>query len=149
MNKTLLRRIFNRQTFYGFRLHLRLGWPGVIAHMFLAPANEADVEIAPMVLEGTSGLVLGDRNYWLPDMQASVRKTGILLHAPFRNAHSPLAPVSQSAVLGHVRSLIDTVFGHLTDRCKLKRVWARNVWHLRNRMLRASDADALRVAKPA
>ncbi len=35
-----------------------------------------------------------------------------------------------------MRYLIDTVFGQLTDRCQLKRVWARDVWHLRNRILR-------------
>jgi hypothetical protein len=126
----------DRQTFYGFRLHLRLGWPGVITNVFLAPANEADGEIAPVVLEGTQGLVLGDRNYWLPDVQASLRTKGIVLQAPFRRAHSPQAPASQSSVLGQVRYRIDTVFGQLTDRCKLKRVWARDVWHLRNRILR-------------
>lgn len=127
----------DRQTFYGFRLHLRLGWPGVITHAFLAPANEADGEIAPLVLSGTQGIVLGDRNYWLPDLQASLRTKGVLLQAPFRKAHSPLAKAYQSAVLGRVRYLIDTVFGQLTDRCQLKRVWARDLWHLRNRILRS------------
>jgi len=126
----------DRQTFYGFRLHLRLGWPGVITHVFLAPANEADGEIAPVVLEGTTGLVLGDRNDWLPDLQASLRKDGIILQAPFRKAHSPQAPAYQSSVLGQIRYRIDTVFGQLTDRCQLKRIWARDLWHLRNRILR-------------
>ncbi|MGZ3644261.1 MAG: IS982 family transposase, partial [Ktedonobacteraceae bacterium] len=28
------------------------------------------------------------------------------------------------------------VFGQLTDRCGAKRVWSRDVWHLRNRLLR-------------
>ena len=32
----------DRQTFYGFRLHLRLGWSGVITHAQLSPANESD-----------------------------------------------------------------------------------------------------------
>ena len=127
----------DRQTFYGFRLHLRLGWPGLITHVFLAPAHEQDGEIAPVLLEGTHGIVLGDRNYWLPDLQASLRKEGILLHAPFRQAHSPKAAAYESPVLGRVRYLIDTVFGQLTDRCALKRVWARDLWHLRNRVLRA------------
>ena len=127
----------DRQTFYGFRLHLRLGWPGVITHAFLAPANETDGEIAPIVLEGTQGLVLGDRAYWVPDIQASLRKAGIVLQAPFRHAHAPQAAAYQSAVLGQVRYRIDTVFGQLTDRCQFKRVWARDLWHLRNRLLRA------------
>jgi len=34
-----------RQTFYGFRLHLRLCWPGVITQMYLAPANVHEGEI--------------------------------------------------------------------------------------------------------
>jgi hypothetical protein len=126
-----------RQTFYGFRLHLRVGWPGLITHLFLAPANESDGEIAPLVLEGTQGIVLGDRNYWLPDLQAALRRKGLLLHAPFRHAHSPKAAAYHSRVLGRVRYLIDTIFGQLTDRCHLKRVWARDLWHLRNRLLRA------------
>jgi hypothetical protein len=50
----------DRQTLYGFRWHLRPGWPGVITHVFLAPANEADGE--------TASLVLGDRNSCLPDL---------------------------------------------------------------------------------
>ena len=35
-----------------------------------------------------------------------------------------------------MRYRIDTVFGQLTDRCGIKRVWARDLWHLRNRLLR-------------
>ncbi|QBD75808.1 IS982 family transposase [Ktedonosporobacter rubrisoli] len=126
----------DRQTFYGFRLHLRLGWPGVITHGFLAPANEPDGEIAPLVLQGTQGIVLGDRGSWLPDLQAELREQGLLLQAPYRRAHAPLAAAFHSPVLGRVRYLIDTVFGQLTDRCQLKRVWARDCWHLRNRLLR-------------
>jgi hypothetical protein len=58
-----------------------------------------------------------------------------MLLAPFRKASSQLAH-SWSAVLGRVSSRIDTVFGQLTDRCGAKRVWARDLWHLRNRLLR-------------
>ena len=127
----------DRQTFDGFRLHLRLGWPGVIAHAYLAPANETDGEMAPIVLEGTQSLVLGDRASWVPDIQARLRQDGIVLQAPFRNTHSPQAAAYQSSVLRQVRSRSDTVFGQLTDRCQLRRVWARDLWHLRNRLLRA------------
>ena len=126
----------DRQTFYGFRLHLRLGWPGLITHLFLAPAHEPDGEIAPLVLEGSQGIVLGDRGYWLPDLQTTLQSHGLRLHAPYRLAHAPRASAYHSPVLGRVRYLIDTVCGQLTDRCHLKRVWARDLWHLRNRLLR-------------
>jgi hypothetical protein len=126
----------DRQTFSGFRLHAQLSWPGLLTRLYLAPANESDGEIAPILLEGCTGVVLGDRNYWLPDLQAYLRTKGILLQAPFRRASSPQAAAYHSPVLGRVRSLIDTVFGQLTDRCQMKRVWARDLWHLRNRFLR-------------
>lgn len=126
----------DRQTFYGFRLHVRLSWPGLITEAFLAPANEADGEIAPVILQDTQGIVLGDRNYWLPDLQAFLRSKGVHLLAPFHLSHSPKAAAYESPVLGRVRYRIDTVFGQLTDRCGLKRLWARDLWHLRNRVLR-------------
>ncbi len=126
----------DRQTFYGFRVHAQLSWPGLVTRVFLAPANEADGEIVPLLLEGTTGVVLGDRNSWLPDLQAYLRTKGILLQAPFRKAHAPQAAAYHSPVLGRVRYLIDTVFGQLTDHCRIKRVWARDLWHLRNRLLR-------------
>ncbi len=84
--------------------------------MFLAPANESDKEIVPILLEGTVSVVLGDRNYWLPDLQAFLRVKGILLQATFQKAPSPQAAAYQSSVLGQIRYLIDTVFGQLTDR---------------------------------
>jgi hypothetical protein len=124
-----------RQTFYGFRLHARICWPGVITQMELVPANLHEGEAALDLTPGTTGLLLGDRNYWLPKLKALLRQTGILLLTPFRTAkHAP--PGSWSPVLGRVRYRIDTVFGQLVDRCQAKRVWARDRWHLCNRLLR-------------
>jgi hypothetical protein len=125
-----------RQTFYGFRVHARVAWPGVITHLYLAPANLHEGEPAYDDLTAdTVGLLLGDRNYWLPDLKASLRQRGIVLLTPFRTAkHAP--PHSWSPVLGRVRYRIETVFGQLVDRCGAKRVWARDLWHLHNRLLR-------------
>lgn len=127
----------DRQTFFGFRLHLRLCWPGLITQAFLAPANEQDGEIAPVLTQGTWGLALGDRNYWVPLIQEEMRRDGVILLAPYRRASSPKSKATESKVLGRVRYLVDTVFGQLTDRCGIKRMWARDLWHLRNRLLRA------------
>jgi len=111
--------------------------------MYLAPANVHEGEIVWEVTAGTSGLRLRDRNYWLPAVQPALRKVGIVLLAPIRSASEQPAH-SWSAVLGRVRYRIDTVFGQLTDRCRVKRVWARDLWHLRNRRL-ADGAHAYAV----
>lgn len=39
-------------------------------------------------------------------------------------------------MLGRIRYRIDTVCGQLVGRCQAKRVWARDRWHLCNRLLR-------------
>lgn len=71
------------QTFYGFRPHVRLCWPVVITQMCLAPANVHEGEVAWELTAGTTGLLLGDRNYWLPKLKEVLRGVGIVLLAPF------------------------------------------------------------------
>jgi len=124
-----------RQTFYGFRLHVRICWPGVITRIELVPANVHEGEAALDLTPGTTGLLLGHRNYWLPKLKALLRQADIILLTPFRTAKQA-PPGSWSPVLGRVRYRIDTVFGQLVDRCQAKRVWARDRWHLCNRLLR-------------
>jgi hypothetical protein len=44
-----------RQTFFGFRGHVRLAWPGVIADLVLAPANVSELDVARPLAQATSG----------------------------------------------------------------------------------------------
>jgi hypothetical protein len=124
-----------RQTFYGLRLHLRLEWPGVIVRCCLAPANVHELAAVPALAEQTVGSVIGDRNYWSPATTADWLAHGVALLAPYRSAKRDPHP-RWSAQLSRVRYRIDTVFGQLVDRCDVKRVWARDLWHLSNRVLR-------------
>jgi hypothetical protein len=123
-----------RQTFFGLRAHMRVSWPGVITGISLAPANVHDLEMAGEVLEGATGWVLGDRNYWSPALKADLQSKGICLLAPFKKPSRPehLWP----HWLTHMRYRIDTVFSQLTDRFHAKKVWARDAWHLISRWLR-------------
>jgi hypothetical protein len=124
-----------RQTFYGFRVHARLEWPGVITRFCLAPANAHELAALPALAEHTRGTLIGDRNYWSPATTAECRRDGVELLAPYRSAKRAPRP-RWSALLSRVRYRIDTVFGQLVDRCAVKRVWARDLWHLCSRLLR-------------
>lgn len=55
-----------KQTFYGFRFHALVCWPGVIVAAELTPANIHDLQVLDDLVEGATGWVLGDRNYWSP-----------------------------------------------------------------------------------
>jgi len=124
-----------RQTFYGLRVHVRLVWPGVIARFCVAPANAHELSAVPGLVEGTVGCLVGDRNYWSPSVCTALSAQGVVLLAPYRSAKRDPRP-AWSAQLSRVRYRIDTVFGQLADRCAVKRVWARDAWHLWSRLLR-------------
>ena len=124
-----------RQTFYGLRVHVRLAWPGVITRFCVAPANVHELAALPALAEQTQGTLIGDRNYWSPATTAEWQVQGVELLAPYRSAKRDPHP-RWSAQLSRVRYRIDTVFGQLVDRCAVKRVWARDLWHLSSRLLR-------------
>jgi hypothetical protein len=125
----------SRAPIYGFRHHLRLCWPGVLTAVSVAPANIHDRDLVPELVEGATGQVLGDRNYWDPKLTAELAPAGIVLQAPFKKRASDPDPVG-SQVLGQVRWRIETVAAQLVARYHLKRLWARDAWHLTSRVLR-------------
>ena len=124
-----------KQTFYGFRVHARVCWPGVITRLSVAPANVHELSIVPELVESTSGIVVGDRNYHSPETREELADMGVELLAPYSSKKRDPAP-QRSALLSRFRYRIDTVFSQLVGRYSIKRVWARDLWHLASRLLR-------------
>lgn len=125
-----------RQTFYGFRVHVRVCWPGVITRFSVAPANAHELSVVPGLLESTRGLAVGDRNYHSPKTKEELaRSGGVELLAPYRSKKGDPNP-QRSAFLSRFRYRIDTVFSQLTGRYSIKKVWARDLWHMSGRLLR-------------
>jgi hypothetical protein len=124
-----------RQTFYGFRMHVRVCWPGVITRISVVPANAHELSVVSELVESTSGIVLGDRNYHSPKATEELAEMGIQLLAPYSSKKRDPAP-RRSALLSRFRYRIDTVFSQLVGRYSVKRVWARDLWHLTGRLLR-------------
>ena len=135
------------QTYYGLRLHLRVTWPGVISDATLAPAQAADLAVAPELLLGVIGWALGDGTYWSPRRRAELAADGLALLAPPRGAAAQPWP----RWLVQTRRRIETVLSQLTERYHAKRVWARDVWHLTARWLRklVSHTMAVRLCQRA
>jgi hypothetical protein len=124
-----------KHTFYGFRVHMRVCWPGLITHFSLAPANTHGLSMLSQITEGTCGLIVGDRNYHSPKTKEELAKMGIELLAPYSSKKLDPNP-KRSALLSRLRYRIDTVFSQLVGRYCVKRVWARDTWHLASRLLR-------------
>lgn len=123
-----------RQTYYGFRAHVRLAWPGVIVDCTVAPANIHDMDGAEELLEYAQGWALGDRNYWDPEACERLRQNDLWLLAPYKSTKREKKPFPFR--LKQVRYRIETVFGQLVERYHAKRVWARDLWHFTSRWMR-------------
>jgi hypothetical protein len=81
-----------KQTFYGFRIHVRVCWPGVITRISVAPANAHELSVVPELTERTSGLLVGDRNYHSPKTRQELARMGIELLAPYSSKKRDPAP---------------------------------------------------------
>jgi hypothetical protein len=107
----------------------------MIARLSVAPANAHELCVLPELAEGTSGLIVGDRNYHSPKTRQELAGIGVELLAPYSFKKRDPAP-KKSAFLSRLRYRIDTAYSQLTERYSIKRVWARDVWHLASRLLR-------------
>jgi len=126
-----------RQTFYGLRVHARVCWPGVISGIELAPANVHELYLVADLAHNTGGTLVGDRNYWAPVLREELaEEEGVELMAPYRKASEDVHH-DRSRVLSRIRQSIEVVFGQLCERCSVKRMWARDLWHLSSRLLRS------------
>lgn len=76
--------------------------------------------VLPELVDGSQGLVTGDRNYWSPRRASGLAVQGISLEASSRTAKKGPWP-QRSRFLSHLRYRIDTVFGQLVERYRIKR----------------------------
>jgi len=124
-----------RQTFYGFRLHLRTSRDGIIQAAMLAPANAPETEVAWELAPPAGSVGIGDRGYWSPSLMEELAHSGIRLLAPYKSKKHDPQP-QRSRVLRGLHWLIETVNGQLAGRYQVKRTWAKYLWHLCSRVLR-------------
>ncbi len=110
----------------------------------MAPANAHELSVVPELTERTSGLLVGDRNYHSPKTKEGLVGMGVEHLAPYSSKKRDPTP-KRSALLSRFRYRIDTVFSQLVGRYCIKRVWARDLWHLMSRLLRKILSHTLAV----
>lgn len=124
-----------RQTMYGFRVHLRTSWDGVVLDFEIAPANAADIRLVAELLPEPIGVGLGDRAYWSPEIQGAIAAAGGCLLAPYKQASKDPTP-ERSRQWTSIRRRIETTIGQLTERFHCQRTKARDLWHMCHRVIR-------------
>jgi hypothetical protein len=134
------------QTFYGFRLHVKINSIGMIQTFDLAPANVHDIHMLRELTETDSGLLLGDRAYLSEALrQELLEKQALELSVPTKYGKASQLDSLQLRVRKRIRRLIETVGSQLTHYFAIKRVWARDLWHLTSRVCRKVLAHTFSV----
>lgn len=134
------------QIFYGFRLHVKINSIGMIQTFDLAPAHVHDIHMLRELTETDSGLLLGDRAYLSEALrQGLLEKQALELSVPTKYGKASQLDSLQVRVRKRIRRLIETVGSQLTHYFAIKRVWARDLWHLTNRVCRKVLAHTFSV----
>jgi Transposase DDE domain len=119
----------------GFRLHARSTREGAIVAFDLAPANVSDLAMVDQLGPPPGSAGVGDRSYWSPRVRDELASAGVTFLAPFQSRKADPDP-GRSRRLARVRWVIETAFGQLAERFRMKRTWARDLWHLSHRVIR-------------
>ena len=125
---------------------MRVCWPGLISRLSIAPANVHELSVIPELAEFTSGLIVGDRNYHSPKTSQELAGIGVELLAPYSSKKGDPHP-KRSAL--ESTSLPYRHCSQLTERYCVKKVWARDLWHLASRLLRSSLSHRGHYAQPS
>lgn len=128
------------QTFFGYRLHFKITDFGMIRNFILAPANEHDISYAESLLtDDSGGWVLGDKGYRSKDLHNKLwQQRKIYFHTSLRRNDKKTSPLPRQTIrtLTGKRRLIETIAGQLEQRFSIKTTFARDLWHLMNRIIR-------------
>jgi hypothetical protein len=64
-------------------MHARVRWAGVVTRFSVAPANLHELSVVPEIAESTSGLLVGDRNYYSPKAAEDLARMSVELLDPY------------------------------------------------------------------
>ncbi|WP_228860092.1 IS982 family transposase [Xenorhabdus sp. PB61.4] len=124
------------ETYYGFKGHLMIDEIGVVTGFTLTPANVSEREASWDVIGSIKGCLLGDKGYLCFEFKQEMKVEGIEMITPVRaNMDDPL-PRKTRRVINAKRRLIETVIGQLAGQFAIEKCWARDLWHLSNRIAR-------------
>jgi hypothetical protein len=123
-------------TCYGFHGHMIVSFRGVITAFTMTAANCDEREALWEMLPGIVGLLIGDKGYISAPLKAELARRGIELETALRSNMADSRPPETIKLLNSTRRLIETVIGQLSERFKIEKVRARDLWHQTSRLAR-------------
>jgi hypothetical protein len=131
-----------REYYYGFKLGLRVTPIGMIVNYPLLPARPHDVQFLETLVEGSQGIIIGDKGFLSEQKSQQLLTEGVqVVTPPRRNMKCSNA---WNSTYAHFRKVVETVGAQLTQQFGLQRLKLRSGWHLHHRLIRKAATPALR-----
>lgn len=135
-----------KQTYYGFRGQLLVDSKGVITGITVTAANVDERHSLQDLTDSIHGLLIGDKAYIHLSLKEQLLNQHIDLQTPLRSNMNDSRPQPFVRQLISFRRLIETVIAQLSLRFNIQKVWARDLYHLTNRIVRKLLSHTLAVS---
>lgn len=134
------------EKYYGFSGHVVVSFSGAISGITVTTANASEREALREMIGHIEGLLIGDKGYISGTLKEELQVyENIQLETPLRSNMKDKRSPKIVKQLMSIRRLIETVIGQLSERFHIEKVWARDLWHLTNRIVRKVMAHTIGV----
>ena len=135
-----------QETYYGFEGHIIISLQGQIVGYTLTSASVDERDALWDMAKAIRGVLFGDKGYIRPLLKTELAaQEEIWLETPLRKNMVDTRDRLYVKCMNKVRRRIETVIGQLSEHFGIERVWARDLWHLTNRLTRKFLAHTVGV----
>jgi len=125
------------EKYYGFKGNLAINSIGVISGLTVTAANVDERKSMFDFIDKIKGLLIGDMGFIGDDLQKQLKEEyEINFQTPKRKNMPDDRSPEYVGAMKSMRRLVETVISQLTGRFNIAKVWARDPWHLSNRVTR-------------
>jgi len=133
------------ETYYGIKGHITVSSQGLVVGYTLTAASIDERDALWDMTESIRGVLFGDKGYNHPLLKTELAAQDIQLQTPLRKTMNDTRDRRYVKCMNTVRRRVETVIGQLSERFGIERVWARDLWHLTNRLVRKFLAHTVGV----
>jgi hypothetical protein len=136
-----------KQTIFGYKLHLLSTVEGIILDFILAPASLYDLTVGEELLSQHTDLdVFGDKAFISAALREELaQRNRLYLHTLPRSNQKQQLPAPLCRFHNHIRQIIETVNGQLTEQFEIQLNHAHSFWGLCTRLLSKLAAHTLSI----
>ena len=125
------------EKYYGFKGNLAINSIGVISGLTVTAANIDERKSMFDFIDKIKGLLIGDMGFIGDNLQKQLQEAHeINLQTPKRKNMPDDRSPGYVGAMKSMRRLVETVISQLTGRFDIAKIWARDPWHLSNRVTR-------------